>query len=361
VGSFFSSFIAPKITQIFFLSMQRISATIAQVLFLSFWFSACADKDTTEASQFFLKGNLKLQAKDYAEAARYYTEAIAKDNDFADAYCNKGIANAKLGKTDEAINDYNKAIQLNPKLWVVYLNRAELLIDLKNTQQSAADLELIRPYYKDSANYYHLWGTLNYEQGNKAASIAMFDRALVIKPNNVEALINRGSVFSEQLNYDKAAQDFRKSLDIEPSNSLAMNNLGLILIETKQLDEAEKLIDKAISLSAQNAIFLNNKGYLKIQKNEIFEAESLIKKSLFQDSTNSYAHRNLGICLLKKNQYSLALQSLLKSYQIEPATPAIHYWLGEAYFQTGNATKACEYWQKGKSLGDTRAAAKVCK
>ncbi|WP_332367789.1 tetratricopeptide repeat protein [Spirosoma telluris] len=55
---------------------------------------SCAN-ETDEAAQFFLKGNVQLQKREYKEAIRYYSEAITKKPDFADAYNNRAWLNSE--------------------------------------------------------------------------------------------------------------------------------------------------------------------------------------------------------------------------------------------------------------------------
>ena len=52
-----------------------------------------------------------------------YNKAIELNPKDATAYVNRGIAYNALGNYQQAINDYNKAIELNPKDAEAYYNR----------------------------------------------------------------------------------------------------------------------------------------------------------------------------------------------------------------------------------------------
>ncbi len=43
----------------------------------------------------------------------------------ADAYLNRGIVYQRKGQYDQAISDYNKALEINPRYALAYYNRAE--------------------------------------------------------------------------------------------------------------------------------------------------------------------------------------------------------------------------------------------
>jgi tetratricopeptide (TPR) repeat protein len=86
------------------------------------------------------QGNDKFRNKDYLGAIQSYSEAIKTFNN-AIYYCNRGIAYSKIDKHNEAIEDYNKCIELDPKYIKAYdrlgctylhLNRAHEAIDTFN-------------------------------------------------------------------------------------------------------------------------------------------------------------------------------------------------------------------------------------
>ncbi len=66
------------------------------------------------ASQFLIEGNKAYEAKDYVQAAANYQNAIKADQSSAGAYQGLGNCDIQLGKKDEALAQYEKALALNP-------------------------------------------------------------------------------------------------------------------------------------------------------------------------------------------------------------------------------------------------------
>ena len=62
----------------------------------------------------------------YEEALNDYDEAIELDPDNSYCYCNRGIAYEKMGEYQEAINDYNKAIELDSNCKIAIENLKKL-------------------------------------------------------------------------------------------------------------------------------------------------------------------------------------------------------------------------------------------
>ena len=58
------------------------------------------------------KANILCARKDYQEAIRYYTKAIEADNDFAEAYFNRGLTYVFIGENEKGLSDLSKAGEL---------------------------------------------------------------------------------------------------------------------------------------------------------------------------------------------------------------------------------------------------------
>ncbi|GBG77225.1 hypothetical protein CBR_g23552 [Chara braunii] len=78
-------------------------------------------------------------AGNYIEAVADFTRAIELDPKNADFYHNRGFSYRKLGKFEEAISDYTMAIKLNPQHCRAYYNRAFSYDRMKNYEAAIAD------------------------------------------------------------------------------------------------------------------------------------------------------------------------------------------------------------------------------
>jgi tetratricopeptide (TPR) repeat protein len=77
----------------------------------------------------------------YEEAIADYDKAIALDPKSADAYYNRGIAYYNLELYEKAIADYGKAIALNPKHATAHNNRESAYAALKRYEEASAHME----------------------------------------------------------------------------------------------------------------------------------------------------------------------------------------------------------------------------
>ncbi|MGA9151794.1 MAG: tetratricopeptide repeat protein [Candidatus Nitrosopolaris sp.] len=89
---------------------------------------------TYNATDWNNKGDSLFDMKKYKEAIECYDKAIELEPDFADAWESKGVALTDLKKYNEAIKCYDKAIELEPDYFFVWLHKAEALEALGNSK-----------------------------------------------------------------------------------------------------------------------------------------------------------------------------------------------------------------------------------
>ena len=61
---------------------------------------------------------------------------------------------------------------------------------------------------------------------------------MLLKPDNADALYERGKVYRKMALYDRAIEDFNAALELDPDNIYIYNNRGLALYEKKVYDRA---------------------------------------------------------------------------------------------------------------------------
>lgn len=325
------------------------------LIFLVLIFLSCSGQSKKDASDFFLKGNVALTQKNYAEAIRLYDEAIAKNPDFSDAYLNKGICLLKTNEVDNAYEVLSKAIQVDPSLLQAILVRSEAGLLSNKLNEAEQDLNQIKKAYKDSSRYFLIHGNLMQARGQSAKSLTDYDRAVSLDAGNVEALVNRGAVYYQMQSFKEAGKDFSDAIKINPFQPEALNNLGLLAIKEKDWDKAISYFDLILNSNPAEPLSLNNKGYVLIERGSLEEAKKLIDRSLDIMPKNGYAMRNLGIYFQKKGNISEAIRQYMRAIELAEPVDDVYGLAGIAYSQSGNKSEACKIWKKGIVLGDSIA------
>ncbi|SOD81918.1 Tfp pilus assembly protein PilF [Spirosoma fluviale] len=337
---------------------------LINLLLVVLLFSSCSNSTTDEAAQFFLKGNVQLQKREFKEAIRFYSEAISKKSDFADAYNNRGLAKFRDDDREGALADYTRAIELDPDFSTAYFNRAEVLLETGDAAGSVADLQRIEKQYRDSTFYQTRLGDAYVRLANVSQAQVAYDRALQLNPNNVEALTNRAALFYTQKAYEQAGEDIQRALRLNPKQDAALNNQSLLLARAGNFAEALTFVERALTVQPRQPFYLNNKAYLLLKLNRPAEALPLVNESLQRDSQNAWAHQTLGLYYLSQQQIPPALAAFRQAEKLDASVDQLYYYIGKAEQTLNHQQAACEAWRLGEAAGDEQSRqmhAQACK
>jgi tetratricopeptide (TPR) repeat protein len=90
-------------------------------------------------------------------------------------------------------------------------------------------------------------GNAAYDQGNYTVAMQYYDKALIIDPNFVEALSNKGLALDNLGRSEEAIQYYDKALVIDPDFVDALNNKGDLYYYQGNYTEALQYFDKALA------------------------------------------------------------------------------------------------------------------
>jgi protein O-mannosyl-transferase len=130
------------------------------------------------------------------------------------AYNNRGSAKHKLGDFQGALEDYNRAIEINPLDQRFYYNRGGTKAKLGDLQGAIMDfnsaIEINTKYLDAFINRGNAKGML----GNKQGAIQDFTKAIEIDSQNAYAFYNRGSAKYILGNKEGACKDWNKASEL---------------------------------------------------------------------------------------------------------------------------------------------------
>ena len=194
-------------------------------------------------------GNAYMQKGQIDEAIAQYQTALELNSNYADAHNNLGNALLKKGRLDEAIAQYRKTLDINPNL-------AETRTNLGNTlfrkRQLGAAIEQYQMAVRANPNYAQAHGNLGvayFQKGQLDAAIAEYHQALKINPNYAEARINLGNALLQEGQPDAAIEQYNRAVQSSPTYALAHANFGVALLQKGQVDQAISEFEEALQLN----------------------------------------------------------------------------------------------------------------
>ena len=182
---------------------------------------------------------------EFDRALETYDEIIRRSPN-AEAFCNRGTCLQRMGRHAEAIEDFKRAIAVNPNL-------AEALCNLGIAHRSLGDIP---------------------------AALSAYDRAIEIAPSMVEAYCNKGVALKEAGQIDQSIRAFHQAASISPDHPETHGNLGVALQRAKQFGAAIASYTKAIELKPDYIDAHYNLALLHQESNQLESALQGFEKVL---------------------------------------------------------------------------------
>lgn len=309
-----------------------------------------------------------LRTGEVGEALRQAQQAITLDPGNSMAHNLVGfIQERKFSRTDQAEQEYRKALELNPV-------NTRALINLGLLKQASGDsAEAEQLFRKAIASNSEDWeahyalGRLLRERGKLKEAETDIKQSIKLDPSNyklhselgnilatdknkleeaerefrkaIELAADKGDAHNPYANFlancvgrvDEAEGEFRKAIELDPHLDDARVGLGnLLVVHRKTYDEADKQFRKALEINPRNGAA--NVGIARVYS-ELYKnytgAEQELRKALRLNPSNSLAHCQLGLLLSTHFQrFDEAKQEFDKAIKADPSNAEAHYQLG---------------------------------
>ncbi len=151
---------------------------------------------------------------------------LALHPDFVEAQFG-GIALSELGRADEALAAFDKALALKADHAGALHGRGNILASSRRLNEALASYDRAlfhRPAFAEALNNR---GLVLLELGRMQEAVASFDKAVAAKPDFAEGLSNRGTALLDLDRHDEAAKSFAALVALAPDFPYAQGNLFL--------------------------------------------------------------------------------------------------------------------------------------
>ena len=182
-------------------------------------FQLALQDDPSSAEALYGLGSVYLQQENASKAQKKFERALqlraSYPGTLPNAWNNLGILAARAGRTDEAIQNFQRALQIDP----------DHLIALDNL------------------------GNAYREKRRWEDAKTVLERALQLNAEDAEANYSLGMVFAQLNDTERAYEYLQKALSVRPAYPEALNNLGILYLRTRRQELAEKSFKESIRVS----------------------------------------------------------------------------------------------------------------
>ncbi len=179
------------------------------------YLSSAIKIDPIYKEPYFLRGKIYMLEKKYRDAEKDFSKIIELDSiNFPDAFLQRGVAQVELNNYENAVIDFTKYIQINPKSTVAYIFRGVIKMRFQENESAVYDITKaikLSPQNEMTDFLYHSRGVLKYRLIDYKSSIIDFNEAIRINPKYAEAYFNRGEAKEKLGLKEEAKKDFLKA------------------------------------------------------------------------------------------------------------------------------------------------------
>jgi predicted O-linked N-acetylglucosamine transferase (SPINDLY family) len=171
---------------------------------------------------------------------------------------NYGLALSAMGRNDEALASFDRALAAGADPFATHFNRGNALRALGRPAEALAAYE--RALAQDGAQAgarYQRALTLA-ELGRTAEALGEFDRAIALRPDSADAFFQRGVLLRALWRRREALEDFNRALGLKPDHVDALLARGAFHGETGWMTRAQADFDAVLALHPGHASALGN-------------------------------------------------------------------------------------------------------
>jgi protein O-GlcNAc transferase len=249
--------------------------------------------DASSPADLVERGRALHRSGSVEAAEQLYKEALAQDEDYAEAHQLLAVIAGQRGRFDDAIAGFRRAIALEGPTTDRLFNLAEAY---RVTGKFQPALDAYNQVLTIDASYLDAYRSCA-EMAKEVAAWAAdgSDSATADRLTKLAAhyLIGLGHALLRAQGVSAAEQAYRDSIALDPDNAESYNCLGVIALEAGRPMEAETCCRRAHALEPGSPLFLNNIGRALLEQVRTDEAADLFKQAIEVDASFAEARTNL--------------------------------------------------------------------
>lgn len=302
-----------------------------------------------------------LAERDPFRAEIEFGRAAKLNSQYAPLHCNLGKAFVKMGRDNDARQEYETALRIDPQCREALLGLGELELQIGELQQSlehllkAADLQ-----FQDN-NVHTLLARLFNRRGDKESAEIELNltraypraapprdeiraRAQKEAVGNI-AVADRARLYFDKRMYRESEELYRRVIAQQSDKASYHLMLGRALAEQGRLQEAITEVETAMAIEGQNSEILSTYGLLLARSGQTDRAieffNTALKLNPLSDVTQFYS----GMALQRRGDFEQALQAYRNALELNPANAPAHLYLANLLAQQGDLEQAIMQWR----------------
>jgi tetratricopeptide (TPR) repeat protein len=308
-------------------------------------------RDTRRLSWCYnLLGNVYRGLGRTEEAIATYQRAIQLDPNYAYPHNGLGTVYADLGRTGEAMAAFQQAIQLDSKYATPHNGLGNVYRDLGRFEEAIAAHQRAIQLDSKYATPHNGLGNVYADLGRTEEAIAAYQRAIQLDPKFAYPHNGLGTVYADLGHTEEAIAAYQRAIQLDPNYASPHNGLGITYHHLGRYDEAIGEYEKAIALDPQNADIHYNQGNAYQAKGDLEKAIEKYRRAIELKPEEPDVYSSLGYIYLRRNEPEEAEVEFNQAIRLAPKDYIPVLNLGLARALQGRADEARALWRQGLAL-----------
>jgi len=286
------------------------------------------------ADTLHLTGLVHLEAQQPELAVEWTSRALRKEP--KPAYLTTlGFALSNLGRHDEALRVFDRAIESKPDDAQLWWQRGSALMTAGRTPEALASFEQTLKFDSSHADAAYRCGHILHGLGRLDEALAYLTRSAGLQPRSALTLYLRALVLKELNRLDEALADNLRAVELDPANLDSIGNLGAVLQAQGRTEEALAAYERALRIRPGMPRMITNRASVLAELGRLDEAMADYRRALAIAPGYAEASWNLALLQLRQGDFEAGWKGRevrwTFSEQLKPSYPklSVPIWLGE--------------------------------
>jgi putative PEP-CTERM system TPR-repeat lipoprotein len=235
-----------------------------------------------------------LAERKYADALSSVKAIVARNNRSASGYYLQGLALEVTNQPDEAIQSFQRTLELNPGATLARLELARLFLAKNDAKAAATYADEVLKAQPNSADAKVLLAKALAVQGQFKAAEASLTATTKSNPKVVDAQVALGAVYMSQRDFSRAREAFSRALEIDSNSFEAFRGTVRADLGEKKLNDARSKIDRRLGATPKDVPLLLLAGNTYFALNDPKQAEAAFRRALAVDPANPEIYNRLA-------------------------------------------------------------------
>jgi tetratricopeptide (TPR) repeat protein len=275
-----------------------------------------------------------IQKKNFADAEPLLKKVVESDPANYVAWFDLGFTENGLGRRDESIAAYRKAVTAKPDVFESNLN---LGLQLAKSGSPEAEQFLraatqLKPTSHVAEGKERAWLSLAHvlETSKPEEAISAYQQASALQPKDPEPHLGAGLLLEKANKFSDAEQEYKQALALDPASVDAATGLANLYMRGRRFPDAEAALRKVVAAHADDAAAHVQLGRVLREEGKNEEAIAELQAGAKLAPAESSLQRDLAELYINAGKYDEAEKAYRILLATQPNDAALHDALGQS-------------------------------